>query len=114
MSPCVFESEVSKLAKNTSKAIESNSIVSEKKLTARQLSKQDALGESVSAQKTKDPSVPSTSSVESTVKQPTRFSTRIVKRPRRDLSPPESPIKKGVKRYIDLNICMMVSFSLVT
>ena len=32
---------------------------------------------------------------ESCGKQPTRFSTRIVKRPRRDLSPPESPVKKG-------------------
>ncbi|KAH3835018.1 protein cramped-like [Dreissena polymorpha] len=34
---------------------------------------------------------------ESCGKQPTRFSTRIVKRPRRDLSPPESPVKKGKK-----------------
>lgn len=35
------------------------------------------------------------SASESCGKQPTRFSTRIVKRPRRDLSPPESPVKKG-------------------
>lgn len=31
---------------------------------------------------------------DSASKQPTRFSTRVVKRPRRDLSPPESPVKK--------------------
>jgi len=36
---------------------------------------------------------------EGSSRQPTRFSTRIVKRPKRDLSPPESPVKKGIPVY---------------
>lgn len=69
----------------------------ERRLTARQQSKQDALHESQLAGKSKELPVPSATAAETTAKQPTRFSTRIVKRPRRDLSPPESPVKKGVK-----------------
>lgn len=60
-------------------------------------SRQESLEDTIGTDKSKH-SVPFLSDIQentSTGRQPTRFSTRIVKRPRRDLSPPESPLKKG-------------------
>ena len=71
---------------------------SERRLTARQQSKQDAAGQLEPATSDKQRQVNSlTQSVEpaGVGRQPTRCSTRVVKRPKRDLSPPESPVKKG-------------------
>ncbi|XP_045205619.2 protein cramped-like [Mercenaria mercenaria] len=96
VSPVGVGTESGKQVKNVPKTPDTNS-QPERRLTARQQSKQDALQESYLAGKSKDPAVPSTSAAETSAKQPTRFSTRIVKRPRRDLSPPESPVKKGKK-----------------
>ncbi|XP_060585958.1 protein cramped-like [Ruditapes philippinarum] len=96
VSPVGVAPESGKQAKNLQKTSDTNN-PPERRLTARQQSKQDALQESQIAGKSKDLPTPSTSAVETTAKQPTRFSTRIVKRPRRDLSPPESPVKKGKK-----------------
>lgn len=96
-SPSGVGPDSGKQVKNVPKV--TDSIQPERRLTARQQSRQDALQESILAGKAKDSAVPSTSSAETTLKQPTRFSTRVVKRPRRDLSPPESPAKKGIYCY---------------
>ncbi|KAL4230471.1 Crm [Mactra antiquata] len=95
-----IESEVGKVTKPTSKASDKVGVVHEKTSTPKQL-KQDTSGEvgssTVASTKNKESTAQSMPTAESNVKQPTRFSTRIVKRPRRDLSPPESPVKKGKK-----------------
>ena len=81
------------------KGAEGCSAQPERKLTARQQSKQDALLENAAG--ASSATVTSTTDgIKKTtgrqVSEPTRFSTRIVKRPRRDLSPFESPAKKGL------------------
>lgn len=95
MSETAAGNDGGKQQKNNLKPTESSCGEPERRLTARQQSKQDAQQVQEMAGKTKDSAIPGTSTTESTPKQPTRFSTRIVKRPRRDISPPESPVKKG-------------------
>ena len=86
------------LNRGQQKAAEGGLTQPERRLTARQQSKQDALENAAGAS-----SATVTSTTDSLkkatgrqVSEPTRFSTRIVKRPRRDLSPSESPAKKGL------------------
>lgn len=104
LSPQGIASEGVRNYKACNKIQEPSNNTNERRLTARQLSKQEAHHESLQADKPKDLPVLELSTVtavpaslESGPKQPTRFSTRIVKRPRKDISPPESPVKKGRK-----------------
>jgi len=62
-----------------------------------EISKPDPSDDNVGCDKIHDVQTPprSVPEVATTARQPTRFSTRIVKRPRRDLSPPDSPVKKS-------------------
>lgn len=98
LSPPPAGTESGKQVKAISKTPEPSTSQPERRLTARQQSKQDALQETLQAGKAKELAVPAAAGPELSGKQPTRFSTRIVKRPRRDLSPPDqSPAKKGKK-----------------
>lgn len=98
LSPQPAGSDACKQGKTSSKTPEATASQPERRLTARQQSKQDALQETLLATKVKDPAGSSQIGTEQSGKQPTRFSTRVVKRPKRDLSPPDqSPPKKGKK-----------------
>ncbi|KAK3606408.1 hypothetical protein CHS0354_042058 [Potamilus streckersoni] len=59
---------------------------SERRLTARQASRQEALASQAGGAEGRDPGT-----------APIRSSSRVVKRPKRDFSPPESPVKKSGK-----------------
>ncbi|WAQ98985.1 CRML-like protein [Mya arenaria] len=85
--------ELSDCLKSVKTEEKSAECIVEKRIVCRQPSKQEP-DEQLSVDGESKCSGKTIPAVEGTGKQPTRFSTRIVKRPRRDLSPPESPVKK--------------------
>lgn len=102
--------ESGKFMRGTSRNAE-NVTTTEKRPSVR-LARQETVDDAVGSDKSNDVSTPPPSVLETatTSRQPTRFSTRIVKRPRRDLSPPESPVKKGSKSQLAVFFHIKYSF----